>query len=83
MFVLGKLSQPSLMFVGKPGTHPIESLFKCSTLGWAPCLTQKHYTRLERLARDKHIFITKINKLQTNKDQEALTPGGSKGPRKV
>ncbi len=27
---------------------------RCSSLGQAPGLTHKHYTRLERLARDKH-----------------------------
>ncbi len=27
---------------------------RCSTLGWAPGLTHKHNSRLERSARDKH-----------------------------
>ncbi len=30
-------------------------------------LARKHWTRLKRLARDKHSFITKIRKLRTKK----------------
>ncbi len=41
MFVPGRPFQPSLMF-------------RCSILGKDPCLTYKHYTGLERIARDKH-----------------------------
>ncbi len=36
------------------GAYPSEAPFRCSTLGQAPGLTDKHYTRLERLAKDKH-----------------------------
>ncbi len=42
------------MFVGKARTYPNEAPFRCSTLGLAPGLALKQYTRLERLARDKH-----------------------------
>ncbi len=42
MFVISKLFQPSAMFVGKAGVHPIEEPFKCFTLGKAPSLAHKH-----------------------------------------
>ncbi len=45
---------PSLMFASKVGAYLSETPFKCSTFGWAPCHTHKHWTRLERLASDKH-----------------------------
>ncbi len=54
MFVPGKLFQLSVMIVGKAGAYLAEALFRCSTLGYAPGLTHKHYTRLERLNRNKH-----------------------------
>ncbi len=54
VFVPGKLLQPSLMFPGKtrdlPQSRATERCFTWVGSG----LTQKHYTRLERLARDKH-----------------------------
>ena len=42
------------MFVDKARGYLSEALFRCSTLGYAPGLTHKHQTRLERLAKDKH-----------------------------
>ncbi len=54
MFVPGKLFQPSQMFAGKAGAYPSEASFSYSTLGCAPDLTDKHLSRLEKLARDKH-----------------------------
>jgi hypothetical protein len=54
MFVLGKSFQPGLMFAGKARAFPSEAPFRCSTLWYAPGLMYKHYTRLVRLARDKH-----------------------------
>jgi hypothetical protein len=39
------------MFEGKAVAYPREAL------GQAPGLTHKHYTRLERLAKDKHSSI--------------------------
>jgi hypothetical protein len=42
------------MFGGKVGAQMKEANFRYSTLGLAPGLTQKHYTRLAILARDKH-----------------------------
>ncbi len=42
------------MFAGKAAAYLNEAPFRCSTLGWAPDLAQKHYTRLERHATDKH-----------------------------
>jgi hypothetical protein len=53
-FVPVKSFQPSLMFAGKAGAYPCEAHFRCSTLGYAPGLTHKHKTRLQRLARDKY-----------------------------
>ncbi len=44
----------SVMFVGKAGAYLSEAPFRCSTLGLAPGLTPKHYTRLETHARGKH-----------------------------
>ncbi len=41
------------MFAGKAGAYPSEASFRCYTLRQAPGFTQKHKTRLERLARDK------------------------------
>jgi hypothetical protein len=38
----------------KAGAYPIETPCRCFTLGPAPALIPKHWTRLERLARDKH-----------------------------
>jgi hypothetical protein len=67
MFVPGKPFQPSVMFVSKTGSYPSEVPFKCSTLGLAPGLTHKHYTRLEKLARDKHSSLLRksVNYRQT------------------
>jgi hypothetical protein len=49
------------MFASKVGAYMSESPFRCSTLGWAPGLTHKHYTRLEKLARDKHLLRKSVN----------------------
>ncbi len=54
MFVFGKPLQPSLMFAGKARAYGSEASFRCSTLGQPPGLTHQHYTKLERLAKDKH-----------------------------
>ncbi len=54
MFVPGKPFQPSIMFAIKAGAYMNESPFRCSTLGYAPGLTHKHLTRLERVAKNKH-----------------------------
>ncbi len=45
----GKLFRLSLMFAGKLRAYPSEAPFKCSTLGQAPGITCKHYTKLEKL----------------------------------
>jgi hypothetical protein len=42
------------MFAGKAEANPSVAPFKCCTLWQAPGLTRKHYTRVKRLARDKH-----------------------------
>ncbi len=49
----GKPFQPSVMFVGKARAYPSDVTFSCCTLGWAPGITHKYQTRLERLTRDK------------------------------
>jgi len=46
-----------MVFGGKAGACPSETLFRCTTLRWAPGLAHKHVTRLERLARDKHFSL--------------------------
>ncbi len=51
LFVPGKPFQPSLVLAGNAGTNMSEAPFRCSTLGR---LLASHYTRLERLDRDKH-----------------------------
>jgi diphthamide synthase subunit DPH2 len=54
VFVPGKHSQPSLLFVGKDRFHPTDAKLRCSNLGLASRFTEKHLTMLERLAKDKH-----------------------------
>jgi hypothetical protein len=54
MFGPGKRGQ---IFVSESGAYISETPFRCSTLGQAPCLAPKHWTKLERLARDKHTSL--------------------------
>jgi hypothetical protein len=54
VFFPGKPYQPSLIFSIKAEAYLREAPFRCYTLGWAFGLIHKQYTRLERLARDKH-----------------------------
>jgi hypothetical protein len=42
------------MFADKAEAYPSETLFRYSSLGWAPGLTHRHQTRLEKLAGDKY-----------------------------
>ncbi len=57
MFVPGKLFQPNLMFVGKArGLPKSGSPQRCFNLV-GPGLASKHWTRLERLAKDKHSSV--------------------------
>jgi hypothetical protein len=55
--------QLSLMCVSKAGAYPSEATFRCSSLGYAPGLTNRHYPKLEKLARDRHfgLLLTFIN----------------------
>ncbi len=53
MLVRGKSIQSVLIFVGKARAYLSKSSFRFST----PGLTFKHYTRLERLVRDKHTSL--------------------------
>ncbi len=54
MFVPGKPFRPSLMFVGKAKAYARVEQLKCTSLVLGPGLSYKHWTRLERLVRDKH-----------------------------
>jgi len=47
------------MFAGKAKAYPSEAPFRFSTLGYAPGLSHKHKTRLERLARDKRSSLSR------------------------
>ncbi len=73
--------QPSLIFGSLPA-YLSEAPFRNSTLGYAPYLTHKHYTRLERLARDKRSsllrkLITCGRKKFYNIDTRSGQPGTS------
>jgi hypothetical protein len=48
------------MFANKAGATPSEPTLRFSTLGQAPSLTIKYYTRLKRPARDKHSSLSQI-----------------------
>ncbi len=69
----GKPFKPSLMFVGKARANPITAPFRCYTLGKAPGLAQKHYTRLEKLAREQTLYKNSL--ITTIKSFIGLTPG--------
>jgi hypothetical protein len=43
-----------LLFVGKAEAYPSKAPFRYPTLGQAPGLNHKHYTRLNRLDWDKY-----------------------------
>ncbi len=53
----------SLMYVGKVRDYPNETPLVCSTLGYFPELTLKHWTMPEGLARDTHssLLQTSVN----------------------
>jgi hypothetical protein len=53
MFFPDKPFKPSLMLAGKAGAYPSEAPLRHSTIGKAPGLDHKHYTRMERLVRHK------------------------------
>jgi hypothetical protein len=57
VFDNGKHFQYSLMFAGKVGAYSSEAPFMFSTLEQTP--DHKHWTRLERLAKDKHSYNDK------------------------
>jgi hypothetical protein len=75
VFVHGKPFQPGLMSVCKAGTHPIEEPFRCSTIGYAPGLANKQYTRLEWLTMDKHSSLSRKLVNYREKSFITLTPG--------
>jgi len=64
MFVPGKHFQPSVIFASKARAYPSEALFRCTTLGQAPGLNHKDYTKQEMVARDKHKLMMSIRKLR-------------------
>jgi hypothetical protein len=45
------------MLAGKAGANLSEATFMCYTLGQTPGHTHKYYTRLDRLARNKHSIL--------------------------
>jgi hypothetical protein len=51
------------MFAGEARDYTNKAPFRLSTLGQASGLTHKHYTRLEKLARDKNssLFQKSVN----------------------
>ncbi len=54
MFVSGKHCQPILMFLGKARSLPYSGVFERGFICLGSNLISSHYSRLERLARDKH-----------------------------
>jgi hypothetical protein len=66
------------MFVGEARFYPSETSFRYSTLGWAPGLTHKHKTRLERLGRDKHYSLLQKSVNYGQKSFITLAPGCAK-----
>jgi len=55
------------MFAGNATAYPSEAPFRCSNLGYAPELTQKHQTSLERtntLVFCEHLQITDIKSIK-------------------
>jgi hypothetical protein len=54
VFVFDKSFLPTLMFVGKAGAYPRVKQLKCTTPGHS----YKHWTSLERPARDKHSSLS-------------------------
>ena len=71
MFVPGKPFQPSLMNADKAKAYLSEAPFRCST----PGLTCNHYTRLEKLARDKHSSLLQKSVIYRQKSFITLGPG--------
>ncbi len=54
MYVPGKPFHLSIMFAGEAGAYPSGAYFSFSPLGKALGLACKHYTRMEKLHRDKN-----------------------------
>ncbi len=50
--------------------------FRCSTLGEAPALTAKHWTWLERLARDNHSSLLRKSVNYSRKKFYSIGPPG-------
>jgi hypothetical protein len=75
MLVPFKPFQPSLMFEGKSGAYPIGVPFSCSTLRWALGLSRNHWTRLEKLARNKHYSLFGPFVIQKEKRFKTLALG--------
>ncbi len=57
MFVFGKYCQPILMFVDKARSLLLSGASERNFIHLGSSLTSKNYTRLERIARDKHFSI--------------------------
>ncbi len=70
MFVPGKPFQPGLLFAGKAGAYPNEAL---------PGFTHKHWTRLEKHARDKRSSLLRKSVNYGQKSFITLAPDVSVG----
>ncbi len=57
MFITNNPLRPSLMFVRKAGTYPSGGPKSTFPLGLGSGPYKKHWTRLERLARDKQYSL--------------------------
>ncbi len=62
------------MFGSKAGAYPSEAPFRFFTLVWAPGLTNKYLTRLERFAKDKHSTLLRIFKNYDRKKFYNISP---------
>jgi hypothetical protein len=63
------------MFVGEIRAYTSEAPFRCTSLGWAPALIPKHWTRLERLVEDKQSSLLRTLVIYGYKSFITLAPG--------
>jgi hypothetical protein len=65
----------SLVFASKARACPCGAPFRHSPLGQAPGLDRKYYTRLKRIARDKHSSLFGLFPSVEEKSFVTLAPG--------
>jgi hypothetical protein len=75
MYEYSGLFQPSPMFLGKARVYQKSTLqvFKCSTR-LVPGISHKHYTRLEKLAREKQVSLLGLFVNYDNKKFYSIGP---------